>query len=187
MKTLLNLLPEENKKNIQRKLHFRFFLWQLFLICMLEVFYLGILVSIFIILDYQLQSLQSMSPQSVTAYADQQALGTYQKKFKETNIMVEMVGRIERAHFSFTQILTILDSLLPEGIAVEQLTTKNYTILLSGRAAKRDDILAFESKLNDTPCVTNVDLPLSNLFSQENVDFQINFDMQKECLQKNNL
>lgn len=187
MKTLLNLLPEENKKSIQRKLHFRFFLWQLFLVCTLEVFYLSILVSIYFILDFQLQGLQTIEQQYETAYTEQRMLDMYQKKFKDTNATVEVIGEIEQNHFSFTQIFLLLDALLPKGVAVNHLTTVNYTVMLSGQAATRDDILALEGKLKETACVKNVNVPLSNLFSQENIDFQIDFEMQKECLQKNNL
>ncbi|MDP3957179.1 MAG: PilN domain-containing protein [bacterium] len=185
MKTLLNLLPEENKKSVQRKLHFRFFLWQLFLVCALEVFYLSILMSIYFILDFQLQSLQTVEQQYERAYTEQRTLDVYQKKFKDTNVTAEMVGRIEHSHFSFTQIFFLLETLLPEGIAVDRLTTKNYTVMLSGRAAARDDILAFESNLKKEPCVKNVNVPLSNLFSQKDIDFQIDFEMRKECLQNN--
>lgn len=187
MKTLLNLLPEENKKNIQRKLHFRFFLWQLFLVCTLEVFYLSILASIYLILNFQLQSLQAVGQQGDTAYTDQRTLNVYQEKFKSTNAAVEVVGKIERSHFSFTQVFLLLDTLLPKGIAINLLATNNYKIMLSGRAATRDDILAFESRLKETACVKDVNVPLSNLFSQENIDFEIDFEMQKECLQKNTL
>lgn len=187
MKTLLNLLPEENKKDTQRKLHFRFFLWQLFLICILEVFYLSILISIYFILDFQLQSLQTTGQQYDMTYTGQEALTTYQKKFKDTNILVETVGKIENGHFSFTQIFLLLDTLLPEGVAIDRLTTKNYTVMLIGRAAVRDDILTFESKLKEAACVKNVNVPLTNLFSQEDIDFQIDFEMQKDCLLKSTL
>ena len=105
MKTLLNLLPEENKKSVQRKLHFRFFLWQLFLVCTLEVFYLSILMSIYLILDFQLQSLRAIEQQYDAAYTEQRTLDAYQKKFKDTNVAVAMVGRIEREHLSFAVML----------------------------------------------------------------------------------
>lgn len=187
MKTLLNLLPEENKKNIQRKLHFRFFLWQLFLMCTLGVFYLSILMSIYIILDFQLGGLQVVGQQYDATYAEQGTLSVYQKKFKDTNATVEVIGKIEKNHFFFTQVFLLLDTLLPEGVALDRLTTKNYTVMLAGRAATRDDILTLESRLDETACVKNVNVPLSNLFSQENIDFQIDFEMQKECLQKSTL
>jgi len=187
MKTLLNLLPEENKKSVQRKLHFRFFLWQLFLVCALEIFYLSILMSIYLILDFQLQSLQAIEQQYDAAYTEQKTLDVYQKKFKDTNAAVAMVSRIEGSHFSFTQVFLLLDTVLPEGVAVDRLTTKNYTVMLSGRAAVRDDILALEASLKGAACVKNVNVPISNFFSQKNIDFQIDFKMQKECLQNHTL
>lgn len=187
MKTLLNLLPEENKNNIQRKLHFRFFLWQLFLIFLLEVFYLSILASVYLILDFQLQSLQAIGQQYDTAHAEQKTLDVYQKKFKDTNNAAEVIGKIERNHFSFAQIFMLLDTAVPENVVVDRLTTKNYTVMLTGQAATRDDLLMFDARLKESACAENVNVPLSNLFSQENVEFQIDFGIKKECLKNNSL
>lgn len=185
MKILLNLLQEEKKEEVQSRLHFRFFLWQLFLVLALEVFYIVILISIYFILDFQLQSLQNAGQQYDAEHSEQKILDRYQKKFKETNTTVEVLGKIERQHFSFAQIFLLLDTVLPESIAIEHLTTKEYTVMLAGQAATRDDLLALESRLKESECVKNVNVPLSNLFSQENVDFQMDFEMEKECLQKN--
>lgn len=187
MKILLNLLPEENKNNIQRKLHFRFFLWQLFLIFLLEVFYLGILVSVYFILDFQLQSLQAIGRQYDTAHAEQKTLDTYQRKFKEMNGAVDVIGAIERDHLSFAQIFVLLAAVMPENVVVDRLTTKNYTVMLTGQAATRDDLLVFDARLKEAACAEHVNVPLSNLFSQENVEFQIDFGIKKECLTNNNL
>jgi hypothetical protein len=185
MKILLNLLQEEKRNEVHSRLHFRFFLWQLFLVLALEVFYIVILISIYFILDYQLQSLQSIGQQYDAEHSEQKMLDRYQKKFKEANTTVEVVRKIERQHFSFEQIFILLDGILSESIAIEHLATKEYTVMLSGQAATRDDLLAFKSRLEESECVKNVNVPLSNLFSQENVDFQMDFEMKKECLQKN--
>ena len=184
MKTLLNLLPEENKKNIQRKIHVRFFLWQLFLLFSLEVFYASILVGTYIILDFQLQNLQAAGQQNDKIHGEQTTLTIYQKKFKDTNMLAEVIGKIEDNHFSFTKVFLLLDELLPEGITIDHLTTKNYTIILTGKAAKRDDLLTFDAKLKESACVENVNVPISNLFSQENIDFQVDFGIKKECLKQ---
>jgi Tfp pilus assembly protein PilN len=184
MKTLLNLLPEENKKNIQRKTHFRFFLWQLFLLFALEIFYVSILVSIYFVLDSQLQNLQAVGQQNEKIRLEQIQLNEYQKKFKEINVTTEAIGKIQDNHFTFTQVFYLLDTLLPERITIDYLTTKNYTVLLTGKAVKRDDLLEFDAKLKESPCVENVNVPISNLFSQENIDFQVDFGIKKECLKK---
>ena len=187
MKTLLNLLPERKKKDIQSRLHFRFFLWQLFLVFSLEIFYLIILVSIYFILDYQLESLQKTGEQYDAAFAEQQTLDAYQKKFKATNAVAEEVGKIERNHFSFTRIFSLLDSVLPESVAIEHLTTKEYAVMLSGQAATRDDLLTFDARLKESACVKSVTIPISNLFSQDNVEFQMDFEIKAECLKDNTL
>jgi Tfp pilus assembly protein PilN len=187
MKTLLNLLPEKKKKDIQRRLHFRFFAWQLFLVVALEVFYLSILISMYFILNFQLQSLEKTGQQYDVIYSGQKTLDLYQKKFKETNATAAVVGKIENDHFSFTQIFFLLDAIVPESVAIDRLTTKDYTVMLAGRAATRDDLLAFDARLKESACVKNVNIPLSNLLSQENVDFQIDFEIEKGCLQKNSL
>ena len=187
MKILLNLLPEKQKKDSQSRLHFRFFLWQLFLVITLEIFYLSILIGMYFILDFQLVNLQKLGRQYDTAYSEQQTLDRYQKKFKETNAIVAEVGAIESDHLSFTQIFLLLDAVAPESVAIESLTTKDYTVMLAGQAATRDDLLMFDARLKESSCVKNVNTPLSNLFSQNNVDFQIDFEIQKECLQKNTL
>lgn len=184
MKTLLNLLPEENKKNILRKTHARFFLWQLFLLFALEIFYVSILISTFIVLDFQLQNLKGAGQRVNAEHSSQVTLDTYQKKFKETNTAVETVGKIEENHFFFTQAFLLLDTLVPNGIIIDHLTTKNYTILLTGKASKREDLLAFDAKLKESSCTENINVPISNLFSQENIDFQVDFGIKKECLKK---
>ncbi len=187
MKILLNLLQEKNKEDIERRFYLRFFLWQFFLVLALEIFYLAILVGIYFILDFQLQGLESAGQQYDATRSEQKTLDVYRKKFKETNVLVETVGKIERQHFSFTQMFLLLDTALPESIAIEHLTTKEYTVLLAGRAATRDDLLTFENRLKESECVQNVNVPLANLFSQDNVDFQMDFEMRKKCLQKNAL
>lgn len=187
MKTLLNLLPEKKKKDIKSRLHFRFFSWQLFLVVALELFYLAILISIFFIINFQLKSLERIGQQYDASYIEQKTLDLYQRKFKETNAAVSEVGKIERNHFSFAEIFLLLDTVLPESVAIERLSTKDYTVMLIGQAATRDDLLAFDARLKESACVKNVNIPLSNLFSQENVEFQIDFEMKRECLQKNSL
>lgn len=184
MKTLLNLLPEEKKEYIEKHLHFRFLLWQLFLLFVLEVFCLSIFISIYLILDFQHKSLQAIGESSaITPQTEVRKLNEYEKKFQETNSLVEVVGKMERSHLYFSRVFTLLDGLLPDGILIERLETREYTVSLSGKAAKREDLLLFDKKLKDaTECIANVNIPVSNLFSQKDIDFQIDFSVVPECL-----
>jgi hypothetical protein len=185
MKTLLNLLPEEKKAAIQRRLHFRFLLWQVFLLFLLECFYLSVLLGIYFILSFQLDNYQSLGTSAnVSSYAQEKTLTEYERKFRDTNDAVETVGKIERSHLHFTEVFLLLDELLPDGIRIGRLSTKDYTVMLSGTAAKRDDLLALDERLKGAACIADVNIPISNLFSQENVGFQIDFSVKTECLRK---
>lgn len=186
MKTLLNLLPEERKEAIRHNLHVRFLLWQVFLLFCLECFYLVILFGIYFVLNFQLQTFQGVSANTddTTSSAQQKMLNQYEKKFRETNEAVEMVSRIEYDHLHFTRIFTLLDKLLPENILIDHLRTKEYGVFLSGTADTRDHLLLFEARLKESACVESVNMPISNLFSQENIDFQMDFTVKPECLKQ---
>ncbi len=184
MKTLLNLLPEEKKDAIQNRLRSRFLLWQLFLVFVLEIFYLSMLVSTYLILDFQLKSLQGIG-QNVgqSSGSDERRLSEYEKKFQDTNTQVDIVERIDRSHLHFSRIFLLLDTLTPPGIIVNQLKTEEYKVSLSGKAAKREDLLLFDKQLKDSmECITEVAIPVSNLFSQVDIDFQLDFSVKQECL-----
>ena len=187
MKILLNLLPEKNKKAIQTRFHARFLLWQLFFIFSLEVFYVSILASIYFTLTFQLEGLRLDGQQYDMVHAEQKTLDTYQEKFMKTNQVVDVIGSIDRNHFSFTKVFLLLDTMVPEGVTIDHLTTKNYTVMVTGLAATRDDLLAFDANLKETFCVENTNVPLSNLFSQKDVEFQIDFGIKKECMKNSSL
>ncbi len=189
MKTLLNLLPEEKKELVQNRLRSRFLLWQLFLLFLLEIFYLTILISIFLILDFQLQSLEKIAEDTArSSQGEEKQLDSYEKKFLEVNETVDLIGSVDRSHLYFSQIFVLLDTLLPSGVTINNLSTKDYMVSLSGRAEKREDLLLLEEKLKGAEdCIGNVNIPLSNLFSQEKIDFQMDFTVTPECLRKDSL
>lgn len=184
MKTLLNLLPEEKKAAIQKQLRFRFLLWQTFLGFLLMVFYTSILVGIFFILDFQLTSFRGIVGSADSSYGEEKSLSEYEAKFRDTNDTVDTIERINRFHLRFTQVFVLLDTLLPPGIAVEDLSTKDYTVMLTGRAATRESLLLLDERLKQAECAEKVNIPISNLFSEENIDFQIDFKLKPECLKK---
>lgn len=185
MKTLLNLLPEEKKDANQRKLRLRFFLWQLFLIMLLECFYLGIIAGIFFILDFQLKSYQAVGTELDTSSSQQQKLSRYEQEFRDANMQTDVIGRISSEHLYFTGVFLLLDGILPDGIVLDHITTKEYAVFLSGTAAKRDDLLTLDARLKQNDCISAVNMPISNLFSQEHVDFQVDFTVKAECLHDN--
>jgi Tfp pilus assembly protein PilN len=184
MKTLLNLLPEEKKESIERRLLSRFLLWQLFLVFVLQVFYLTVLVCTYLVLDYQSRGLEVLEKNTaMTSVSEVDRLENYEKKFDDINRRIEVIGAIDRSHVYFSKVFTLMDPLLPDGITVTNLTTKEYTVSLFGRAKTREQLLQLDENLkNGGQCFEKVVIPLENLFSQENIDFQVDFTLKPECL-----
>jgi len=65
---------------------------------------------------------------------------------------------------------------------MKKIETSDYSVLLTGKAKSRDDLITFKENLEKEECFSNVNLPLSNLVAQKDVEFQIDFSIKKECL-----
>jgi Tfp pilus assembly protein PilN len=184
MKILLNVLPEEKKASLVRKFRYRFFLWQTTLVFLLELYYVVVLIGIFTILNYQVR----ISTDSLVAFEqsneEAKKLVNYQEEFKKINAETESVDRYQRAHLHWSALLALLQKLTPQGVVIIELLTKEYTVSISGQAGTREQFLQFEAALKGDECVSDVRVPISNLFSQKEVDFQIDFNLKKECLIK---
>lgn len=186
MKTLLNLLPEEKKAALERRIRSRFLLWQTALLFFLEMFYFGVLFGIFFVLGFQLQTLQRSDAEYLSAsFSQEQKLAEFEGKFRGTNEAIDVVGKIEREHLRFASVLSLLEETLPSGIVINRLTTKEYTVNLTGRAATREDLLILDERLKKSTCLEKINVPISNLFSQTEVDFQLNFSVRRGCLLQN--
>ncbi len=145
--------------------------------------YTSILATTFFVLRFQSGNLVQGESSNQSAQS-QSTLLEYQQRFRDMNTATEMIAKIDMNHLSFTRVFILLDTLIPEGMVVDHLMTKNYTVLLTGKAKKREDLLLFDSKLKESSCIEKVDVPISNLFSQDNIDFQVDFDIKEECLKK---
>ena len=109
-------------------------------------------------------------------------LANYQEEFKKINTETESVNRYQQAHLHWSALLALLQKLTPEGVVIIELLTKEYTVSISGQAGTREQFLQFEAALKGDDCVSDVRVPISNLFSQKEIDFQIDFNLKKDCL-----
>lgn len=181
MRISLNLLPEEERVNIRRRNQVRFFMWQGGYLLLLEILFLVILTGIYFMLDYRLRLMRDAAAgENFTEEVEQ--LQTYEEKFKEANRMADTMIRLDRANFIWTKPLTVLEESYNEGIIIESLSTTEYTLVLSGRAATRADFLEFRDALEKKECVENIANPITNLLAQEDVEFQLDLQFKKECV-----
>lgn len=183
MRIYLDLIPGDRKEEIKRRKTFRKIFRQGLRFLFPVIFFIAILLAINLNLKIQLGSLDKTYSleQSQEKYKE---LKLYEDKFREINARSLLISKFQEEHMHWSHIFSQLSNLVPEGVFVRVLTTKDYQISLAGKAKTREDLLAFQEKIKSSPCFTEINVPLSNLVSKENVDFQIDFKVQKNCLKK---
>ncbi len=182
MRVLLNLLPEEGRDQIRRKYYNRFFFWQSIFLLAIEVFYLCLLGSVFYILRESRLLTEQAEVDRVATQTDAKELESYEERFREVNRIAGQSNQFDREHLRWTELFLRLDQLVPKNIALTSLSTKDYRVFLSGRALTRDDFLELQSRIGNESCFSDPKAPVSNLFSEKDVDFQIDFSVKEECI-----
>jgi Tfp pilus assembly protein PilN len=182
MKVLLNLLPEDGRALIRRKYHNRFFIWQSIMLLMVEILYVVLLFGVLFVLKTNHSRVEEVAADRIKTQADAKALGGYEAKFQDVNRLAAQSMMFSRNHLAWAELLVRLGGLVPENVVVTRLSTKDYQFSLSGTAKTRDDLLLFERNIKGDDCFTNFNLPVSNFFSQSDVDFQMNFSVKEDCV-----
>jgi Tfp pilus assembly protein PilN len=184
MNIRLNLLHEERKREIRKKKNFYLVMWQGSLLVSFALAYMGVLAGIHLTLRMQLQDVERAG---TAANGSFQEIGEYERLFKETNERVDRLAKFQSEHVAWSRLFMEMDRLVPDGVTVRKVLTKDYQVSLSGRASDRDTLLEFQAELNGSECFQNAQVPLSDLFSQKDVDFQMDVEMKKDCLKPKNL
>lgn len=183
MKIYLDLLPEKKKKEIKRRKIFRVIIYQEFLFLFPIVVFIGILFSINAILKIQQGSLNTIYSFEQSRQNFQELKG-YENKFKEINSQASLLLKINKGHLYWSQIFYELNKIVPAAVSFSDLTTKDYRVYLVGKAKTRDDLLKFQENMNNAGCFSDINVPLSNLVVKENIDFQMDFTINENCLKK---
>lgn len=182
MQILLNLLPPAHKTAIAERFRSRFFLWQIALLLLLEIVAAAFLGAILFMLHARMEIAESSS-QSVEQFnAQAQTLAQYRKRFQEANELSKRLSSYFDRHWYWSELYVTLDRIVPPTVGLYTVGTKDTTVTLSGLAKTRDDLLQFEERLKSEECVTNLKVPVSNLFSQTQVEFLVTFDFTRKCL-----
>lgn len=186
MEIKLNLLSEAKKNEVRKKKRYRLVVWQEIIVVSLLLFYGLILGGIVYMHSFQIKNL-SIASVSQTQEQAFQEVDSAEKKFKEVNTLVASLQKFQKEHTVWSRVLFALNEASLEGVALEKIATTNQKVSLQGVAQTRDKLLEFKERLNASSCFQNATLPLSDLFTQEDVDFQIDVEVKQDCLKPGNL
>lgn len=181
MKIYLDLLPEERKKEIKKNKLFGTVIRQESRLLIPLAVFIAVLIAINIILEIQAEGMEKAYSlkQSQEKYIE---LKTYEGKFKEINMKIANASGLQEGHLYWSEVLYELSTSVPDDVYVVDLSTKDYQIFLTGKAKNRDNLLDFQGRLESSGCFDKINVPLSNLVSKENVSFQMDFEIKKDCL-----
>lgn len=181
MKEYINLLPEKIKEEIRDDKKFRSLTGGMFGFLFPVVLLVGILFAINLILKVQEEGAAKSygNEKSQVKYQD---LKKYDEKFQSTNQKVGLILQVQDGHLAWAEILEKLSQTISEDITITGIANKDYRMFLVGRAKTREDLLALHAAISAEECFVGLNMPLSNLVSKEDADFQMDFEIKKDCL-----
>lgn len=186
MEIKLNLLSEVKKNEVRRKKRYLFIVWQEVVFIFFVLFYGGILTGIYYMHDFHLQNLKSSISSSEQTHAFQE-IQFAENIFQDVNQDIADTKRFQQEHTVWSNFFIALDKAIPKGILLNKIATADRNISLGGTADTRESLLLFQDALNTSNCFRNPRVPLSDLFTQTNIDFQLDIEIKKECLKPGNI
>lgn len=122
-----------------------------------------------------LQQINQIEPevQMLAAKEDPQVVSSVEK----INDMIQKVNAVSDSAVYPQTILNKIASVKPAEVSISawDLNLENGEISILGRAANRQTLVSFQESLNDLPEFADASLPLQNLTSQTDIDFEMEF------------
>lgn len=178
----LNLLPPEEKNQISQKK-------TISLTIKAGLSFLGVLLTFFVFLlliwnfsNSEVKIIQQDLAETQNAF-EQASLNQLQKQIKEINQDIATVYNLQKEQLYFSLVLKEISQLTPSQITLENITiSKNepaakskeepfYALKISGLAPHRNDLLNYQTTLEENNLLFELQSPLSNLLTQVNVSF----------------
>ncbi len=177
---MINLLPLEYKKNQRKALLFR-------------VSFVALIVFSLIVVASSLLLLPLYLSATVQVKAEKDRLDLYKssQSFSDTEISSRTIAETNQkiAVFSLTEseakfssVLALLDEIIPTGISITDMTLavskegiKKTQLELRGNASTRESLVAFVDALKVQEGFESVELPVSGLVKDSNIDFNMSF------------
>lgn len=176
MKRYINLLPpEEQKQIILERYNSQIAVFGLWVILSLTSM-IGIIFLAEIIFSYTLTSgKEEIAAQNLELTRVQDP--SIMKRVEELNRDIQNFQTFQKQDLDFSPYLAELQKILPIGLTLDSITLKreNKRIEVTGRAANRAQVLVFRNYIIDSEYFENVNFPLYNLESPENVKWKYRF------------
>lgn len=185
MKIYLNLLPKERKNKIKRKKIVHLIMGQWMRLFFIILIFIGALLSFNFVLKIQLGTLETTRSLE-ESQKEFQKISQYEKTFKEMNKQTIFISNIQTGHLYWSEALLKLEKIISDGISITDLTAENNHISLAGKAKTRNSLVEFKNIINGSDYFNNAEIPVSNFIAKKNIDFQMDIELNENCLKNKN-
>jgi Tfp pilus assembly protein PilN len=99
---------------------------------------------------------------------------TVNSEIKQLNGSIARIETLQKLFTPSSVLLRDVAQRTPEGVYVTGLDfeVRTEAMRLSGIAATREDLLAFEKAVRESPFIKTLESPISNLFQKRDINFQ---------------
>jgi Tfp pilus assembly protein PilN len=180
MKIYIDLLPRERKQEMKKSKIFRTIIRQEIRLLIPLFFFMVVLAAINFNLGIQAEAIEKASSfsQNQKEYQD---LKLFEDSFKEVNAKTSFASNLQQGHIYWSNIFQELENVIPEGVYLTDVSNRDYQLVIAGKAKTRDNLLEFQDNIKNSECFMNINMPLSNLVNKEDIVFQMDFAIKKEC------
>ena len=181
MEISINLIPPHKREEIFQAKRLRLvFRLQMDVILIGLIFFASLWGSRHVLnLNFDLVSSEGQQDVNQEKY---RKIDEYDQEFRRINSELKAISLVKGDQLYWSKMFRVLNKDISSGISLDEVSTKNYAVFISGKAIDRDTLIIFRDKLATEECFSSVDLPLSNLVSKDNVAFQMDLAVKPECL-----
>lgn len=181
MKTLLNILPPEKKKDLLLARRYHTILLReasvLFLVFFLGTLLLGVWGLLVFNERTMVKNLEEKKQKDIF-YSD---IAFYEKTFSRVQELVPKVESVLRDQRVDSRVLRSLEESVPSIGMIDSIIISEGGMKVAGRAETRENLLEFQDLLRSQSCFSDIVLPWSQMAKKENVDFEITITVRPEC------
>lgn len=181
MEIKLNLISPEKKEEIRKKNQLTLTVRIEIFLTVILVIFLGMLLIFNYILKINFNSVMIAERKSENS-GKYDKIKELDRNFSQANSNLSDIISIKNNQLYWSKIFLKINSIIFPGIKMSSIITNDYSISLEGISDTRDNLILFKDKLASEKCFLNVNLPLADLVGKSDIVFQIDLNVDKNCL-----
>lgn len=178
---MVNVLPENLKKEIKSEYRLRFLIICIFtVICLEIIFFLSLIPSLINSSFKEKELIGQINNVNDLSYNDSDTISSV---IENTNIRLKIIN----STVSYPEFIPILKNIITSkisGVKINEIfytadNATSSTVSISGIANSRESLISFENILIKNGMFKSVDFPISNLAKDKNINFSMSMKVYK--------